>query len=66
MPRYYVNNEAQTNGDHEVHKENCRYLPNDRTDLGIHSSCHSAVKKAKSIYSQSNGCIHCARECHTS
>ena len=28
MDHYYVNKNAQSNGDHEVHKENCDYLPN--------------------------------------
>ena len=26
MAKYYVNNKAQSNGDHEVHKAGCPYL----------------------------------------
>ncbi len=27
MGSYYVNKNAQTNGDHEVHKNPCSYMP---------------------------------------
>lgn len=27
MKSYYVNKQAQSNGDHEVHTSDCRYLP---------------------------------------
>jgi len=27
MKKYYVNTNAQSNGDHEVHDENCEFLP---------------------------------------
>jgi hypothetical protein len=63
--QYYVNNKAQANGDHEVHKENCQYLPSDRKYLGNYSNCAEAVREAKKIYSKSNGCYTCSRECHT-
>lgn len=66
MPRYYVNKNAQTNGDHEVHIKSCTYFPNDPKDLGEHSNCHSAVREAKLSYSRSNGCKFCCTECHTS
>lgn len=68
MPMYYVNKNAQDNGDHEVHTDSCRFLPKDenRIYLGYHASCHSAVEKAKDYYNQVNGCIHCSKPCHTS
>ncbi|MBW1297022.1 hypothetical protein [Aquimarina litoralis] len=68
MPRYYVNKNAQTNGDHEVHKYGCPWLPNleNRIYLGEHTSCKSAVRKAKEYYRKVNGCYHCSYECHTS
>lgn len=67
MSMYYVNKNAQSNGDHEVHKDGCSYLPNpeNRIDLGYHTNCQSAVRKAKEHYSQSNGCYYCSRECNT-
>ena len=67
MARYYVNNRAQSNGDHEVHTTGCRYLPKivSKKYLGDFSSCRPAVIAAKKIYPQSNGCWTCCRPCHT-
>jgi hypothetical protein len=65
--KYYVNDNQQVNGDHEVHTEACRYLPGrDRTYLGEFESCFPAVREAKKHYNQTNGCIHCCEPCHTS
>lgn len=68
MTLYYVNKNAQANGDHEVHRAD--YCPTpaeeeNRYYLGEHSSCHGAVAKAKEIYPTANGCAHCSEECHT-
>lgn len=65
MARYYVNNIAQSNGDHEVHRDGCIYMPQSRTDLGEHATCQTAVQAAKRIYPRSDGCYWCARDCHT-
>ena len=67
MAYYYVNKQAQPNGDHEVHRADCTYLPaeENRKYLGSFSNCHDAVREAKKTYPKSNGCIHCSRECHT-
>ena len=67
MARYYVNKKAQDNGDHEVHKSDCSWMPSEenRLDLGNFSNCRDAVLKAKEYYLQSNGCKHCSPECHT-
>ncbi|WP_421918863.1 hypothetical protein [Marinifilum sp.] len=64
MPRYYVNKNQQPNGDHEVHKEGCSWMPFDKIDLGIHSGCASAVAAAKNYYSTADGCAHCCEACH--
>ena len=66
MSLYYVNNKAQSNGDHEVHKQDCAYLPSDRKYLGVFNNCKDAVAEAKKTYRQSNGCYWCSRDCHTS
>lgn len=66
MASYYVNNRAQTNGDHEVHVPTCQFYPSDRKYLGEFSSCGPAVAEAKKIYNQSNGCKTCCNACHTS
>lgn len=67
MKKYYVNKIAQSNGDHEVHKEDCSFLPsiNNRIYLGEFNNCWEAVAKAKDYYTQVNGCYYCSKECHT-
>lgn len=68
MANYYVNKNAQSNGDHEVHKSECSFLPEveNRIYLGSFNNCKEAVKEAKKHYTQVNGCYYCSRECHTS
>lgn len=66
MPEYYVNTVEQANGDHEVHKESCLYMPSRKVSLGNFTNCYDAVREAKKHYQQSNGCYYCARPCHTS
>jgi len=68
MAKYYVHTVAQTNGDHEVHKTGCQWLPSEqnRKYLGEFDNCADAVKEAKKTYPQSNGCRTCSNECHTS
>ena len=65
--RYYVNKNAQTNGDHEVHQTGCSFLPDEsnRIYLGEFASCGPAVSPAKRHYTQVNGCYYCSRSCHT-
>lgn len=67
MAKYYVNTHAQANGDHEVHKLGCIYMPSskNRIYLGDFLTCHGAVREAKKYYQQSNGCYYCSRACHT-
>lgn len=67
MALYYVNKNAQDNGDHEVHTAECNWLPEEknRLYLGSFTNCHDAVKEAKKHYSQSNGCYYCSLACHT-
>ena len=64
--RYYVNNNAQSTGEHEVHSENCFWLSlvTDKIYLGNFSSCAEALRAARVFYSNVDGCIHCCRECH--
>jgi hypothetical protein len=64
---YYVNTNAQPNGDHEVHTDQCSFLPavQNRKYLGSFSNCVPAVAEAKRTYRQSNGCYYCSNACHT-
>lgn len=67
MAYYYVNKNAQSNGDHEVHVSGCSYMPgtDNRIYLGDYTSCVPAVAAAKQHYRQVNGCYYCCRPCHT-
>lgn len=62
---YYVNQTPQTNGDHEVHKEGCTYMPTTKLHLGAFISCRPAVEAAKKVYPRADGCYWCSRECHS-
>ena len=68
MANYYVNKNAQANGDHEVHESGCSYLPNleHRKFLGSFTNCKDAVTEAEKTYNQVNGCYYCSNACHTS
>ena len=64
---YYVNKNAQLNGDYEVHRDGCSYMPDvgNRIYLGLFDNCHDAVREARKHYSQVNGCYYCSSPCHT-
>lgn len=64
--RYYVNKQAQANGDHEVHKETCWYLPapHNRLDLGNCDSDQEALGKALRYYPKADGCKYCCPSIH--
>lgn len=68
MSFYYVNQNGQSNGDHEVHTTGCSFMParQNRIYLGDFSSCYPAVRAAREHYRQSNGCYCCCNACHTS
>lgn len=66
---YYVNKNAQANGDYEVHSEECAWIPSvsNRDYLGYFNDCASAVEQAKAKgYLKANGCYWCSNKCHTS
>lgn len=68
LQHYYVNDNAQENGDHEVHVYGCTFLDlaESVSKLGQHDGCITAVTEAMKLYSQSNGCFYCCKTCHTS
>ena len=67
MPSYYVNRNAQDDGYHEVHENDCTQGadPKNQDDLGWHSDCSGAVSKARKSYTYVDGCAYCCEACHT-
>lgn len=72
MSKFIINQNAQANGDHEVHNltTGCPFMPQlqNRIDLGEHTHCSGAVSLAKRNWPQAriNGCYYCCNSCHTS
>lgn len=72
MAIFILNQNAQANGDHEVHNltTSCIFMPQPQNQipLGEHLHCSSAVLLAKKTWSKAriNGCYFCCRDCHTS
>lgn len=66
--KYYVNKVAQPNGDHEVHKATCGWLPNasNRLYLGDFVYSSSALREARKYYTHVDGCYFCCPEIHNS
>jgi hypothetical protein len=66
MAEFYVEINAQENGEHIVHNATCSHLPAKEVIqyLGAISNCASALKKASERFKQVNGCPHCAVACH--
>lgn len=66
---YYINNNEQSNGDHEVHREECSWLPNvsNRTYLGYLTSSFTAINVAQQKFPtwKINGYAHCCPESNT-
>lgn len=67
MAYYYVNQNAQPTGEHEVHKRGCPVFPAEEnlTYLGNFKTCHPAVRKARKHYTNVDGCAFCSEACHT-
>ena len=72
MQHFVINQNAQSNGDHEVHNVStgCAHMPKaeNQIDLGYHASCREAVAHAKQKWpgNRINGCYYCCNACHTS
>lgn len=67
MASYYRNRNAQLNGDHEVHREGCGWMPAQANQhyLGEFDNCFQAVAVAKSFDPSADGCAYCSPSCHT-
>ena len=52
MAKYYVNRTAKSNGDHEVHKDGCQWMPGatNRIDLGDFDDCARSGSSEEALY----------------
>lgn len=70
MEDFYINKNEQPNGDHEVHRPTCYWMPSvlNREYLGRFAGSHGAILYAGILHPSwhINGCIHCCPESHTS
>jgi len=66
MPSYYVNRNAQSTGEHEVHRDGCPTPPlySNRQPLGYFATCRPAVVEARKYYDNVDGCAYCCPDCH--
>ncbi len=60
MPHYFINNHAQSNGDHEVHAAGCSKMPVDKGYLGHFECIGEALMEARKDFWQSATCLRCA------
>jgi len=65
--KYYVNDNDQPSGEHEVHAEWCKYVPQiySKTYLGVFADSHAAVRQARTVYVNVDGCANCCPLSHT-
>jgi hypothetical protein len=66
MDLYYVDINAQANGDHEVHKSSCNFMPKKlyRLFLDYFKNCHEALKEARKTFPKTaDGCHYCCPDC---
>ena len=68
MDLYYFNDNIDEHGYHEVHTEDCTFLPDliNRTIIGYYRDCKSAINAAQIAHPDKkfDGCYFCCRECH--
>lgn len=66
LTNYYVNKNAQEDGTHEVHRQDCLWMPDaeNRIYLGVFNNGKDAVNAAKNYYDDVDGCYFCCREAH--
>lgn len=52
MKHYYFNNYVGAHGRHEIHAEDCPFLPYlyGRTYIGDFSNCNDALQRAKALH----------------
>lgn len=65
---YYFNDISDEHGYHEVHTEDCVFLPSLSNGelIGYYEDCKAAIAAAHIDYPNKkfDGCFFCCRECH--
>ena len=63
---FYVNNNPQPTGEHEIHKEGCEKLKEvkSRIYIGYCLNCKEAIERAAKIYPKVDGCYYCCDKYH--
>lgn len=65
---YYYNKNLDKNGNHEVHTDDCSYMPIpiNRVFIGYEKDCYSAIQRVKNETGKQNfdGCFYCCYDCH--
>ncbi len=66
MIKYYISTYHDPDKGHEIHKEDCRYMPDikNRMYLGSFYNCQQAVRLAKLTFPNSEGCKFCMSGCN--
>ncbi|KZX58080.1 hypothetical protein A3710_20810 [Stutzerimonas frequens] len=63
---YYLNENADIEGDNEMHRLGCSKMPKNKLYVGTFSTCREALSEAKKMLSTADGCAFCCPNCHTS
>ncbi len=50
MNRYYLKDQAQSTGEHEVYQEESSFFPENTTYLGRYDNCADVIDQAKAYY----------------
>lgn len=66
MPDYYLSKELSQNFEHEIHKEDCLYLPNVKSGkhIGFFKNSQEALNEATKNTQYINGCYWCCKSIH--
>ncbi len=64
MKKYYLDRTSRINGSNAVHSEDCPFLPGkeQRIALGMFKTCKDALKTARIISLNADGCYFCQKE----
>ncbi|WP_339610375.1 hypothetical protein [uncultured Planktosalinus sp.] len=66
MPDYYLSKELSQNFEFEIHKDDCLYLPDEksRKHIGFFNNSQEALNEATKTSQYTNGCYWCCKSIH--